>query len=233
MLDFLIAQLPPAWMWGGLLRLVMAFLFGAIVGYERGSLHRPAGMRTHALVCMGSALVMLTGEFLLRHYQTGTDPARLGAQVVSGIGFLCAGTIMHQGLNVKGLTTAAGLWVVACIGLALGAGYWLGAALTTVLVVFAMVLLRKLENKRIKRREIVSLVIRARLSPSLLGTVSRVMEQNGILIQHLNTDDDPDEEITMLQIRVRLPVAVSPDAMVSKLTGIAGILDVNTVVEDE
>lgn len=233
MLDFLIAQIPPLWVWQGLLRLVLAFIFGAVVGYERGAMHRPAGMRTHALVCMGAALVMLTGEFVLRHFQTGTDPARLGAQVVSGIGFLCAGTIMQQGINVKGLTTAAGLWVVACIGLALGAGYWLGALVTTVLVVFAMVVLGKFETKRIKRREIVNLIIRARLSPTLLGTVSRVMEQNGILIQHLNTDDNQNEEITTLQLRVRMPVAVSPDAMVSKLTSIPGILDVNSFIEEE
>lgn len=232
MKEFLIAQLPQPWMLRGLVRLLLAFVCGAFVGYERGSMHRPAGMRTHALVCTGAALVMLTGEFLLRHYQTGTDPARLGAQVVSGIGFLCAGTIMQQGFSVKGLTTAAGLWVVACIGLALGAGYWLGAMITTALVVFAMVVLGKVETKRIKRREIVSLTIRARLSPTLLGTVSRVMEQNGILIHHLSTDDSPDEEITTLQLRVRMPVGVSPDAMVSKLTATQGILEVISYIED-
>ena len=99
------------------LRIVMSMVCGGVIGIERGKAHQPAGMRTYMLVCMGAAMVMLTGQYMYYHFQTG-DPARLGAQVVSGIGFLGAGSIIISGkTKIKGLTTAAGLWTAACIGL--------------------------------------------------------------------------------------------------------------------
>ena len=116
------------------LRIILSVLIGGILGIERGTKNRPAGLRTYILVCLGSALVMMTNQYVCTAYQTG-DPVRLGAQVVSGIGFLGAGTILVTRQNqVRGLTTAAGLWAVACIGLALGAGFYTGA-----LVVFAAI----------------------------------------------------------------------------------------------
>ena len=96
-------------------RLALALLLGGILGIERGRKRRPAGLRTYMIVCMASALVMLTGEYIVEKYGTG-DPARLGAQVISGIGFLGAGTIIITSRQVKGLTTAAGLWGAACMG---------------------------------------------------------------------------------------------------------------------
>ena len=109
-----------------LLRLVLACVLGGIIGYERQSRHKSAGLRTNMLVCLGSCLVMvLSQEIYLRvEGYTNADPARLAAQVVSGIGFLGAGAIMKEGLTVTGLTTAACLWVVAGVGLAVGAGMW-------------------------------------------------------------------------------------------------------------
>ena len=109
-----------------LLRLVLACVLGGIIGYERQSRHKSAGLRTNMLVCLGSCLVMvLSQEIYLRvEGHTNADPARLAAQVVSGIGFLGAGAIMKEGLTVTGLTTAACLWVVAGVGLAVGAGMW-------------------------------------------------------------------------------------------------------------
>ena len=101
------------------MRIVMSMVCGGVIGIERGKAHQPAGMRTYMLVCMGAAMVMLTGQYMYYHFQTG-DPARLGAQVVSGIGFLGAGSIIISGkTKIKGLTTAAGLWTAACIGLSL------------------------------------------------------------------------------------------------------------------
>ena len=109
-------------------------LAGAI-GYEREHVQRNAGMRTHILVAIGASLVMCCGEFLVTKY-TGVmnlDPARLGAQVISGIGFLCAGTIIKEGISVRGLTTASSLWCVSCIGLAAGAGAYVLAVGVAVL----------------------------------------------------------------------------------------------------
>ena len=118
------------------IKMALAVLFSGVIGYEREHSHRPAGFRTHILVAVGSALVMMTSGYVFREYEgLGTfDPTRLGAQVISGIGFLGAGTILREGFSVKGLTTAASLWAVSCIGLAVGAGYYVGALVSTVVI---------------------------------------------------------------------------------------------------
>ena len=117
-------------------KLVLAVVFSGIIGYEREHSHRPAGFRTHILVAVGSAIVMMTSAYVFRQYEglTNVDPTRLGAQVISGIGFLGAGTILREGFSVKGLTTAASLWAVSCIGLAVGAGYYVGALVATLFI---------------------------------------------------------------------------------------------------
>lgn len=128
-----------------IMRLLFAMLIGIVVGIERSSRGRGAGVKTHTLVCVGAALVMMTSQHMWGIYQTG-DPARLGAQVISGIGFLGAGTIMVTGRNhVRGLTTAAGLWVCACEGLAVGIGFWQGAIVTLVIIMVTLRVLAKLD----------------------------------------------------------------------------------------
>lgn len=109
------------------LRLACAMLIGAVIGMEREFSHRPAGLRTHMLVALGACTVMITSQLLFcqyRPYGSTPDPARLSAQVIAGVGFLGAGTILREGVIVKGLTTAASIWAVACLGLAVGAGYY-------------------------------------------------------------------------------------------------------------
>ena len=109
------------------LRLLCAMVVGLIIGTEREYTHRPAGMRTHILVALGSCVVMLTGQMIFAQYLpygATPDPARLAAQVIAGVGFLGAGTILRDGASVKGLTTAASVWAVACLGIACGYGYY-------------------------------------------------------------------------------------------------------------
>lgn len=127
-------------------RLVLALILGGVLGIERGRKRRPAGLRTYMIVCMASALVMITGEFMLKAYGTG-DPSRLGAQVISGIGFLGAGTIIITSRQVKGLTTAAGLWAAACMGLAVGAGFYVGAIVCGCLVLVVMGTMSRLDDR--------------------------------------------------------------------------------------
>ena len=117
-------------------RLVLASILGSIIGLVRGRLNRPAGIRTHMIVCMASTLVMLLGIEMGK--LSDIDVTRLAAQVVSGIGFLGAGAILKDGFSVRGLTTAATLWVVACVGLAVGGGFYLGAIFTTVFVFLSL-----------------------------------------------------------------------------------------------
>lgn len=114
-------------------KLLLALLCGGILGIEREHKKRPAGFRTYMLVSLGSALVMMTNQYIWEYYGIG-DPTRMGAQVINGIGFLGAGTIIVTGHNrVKGLTTAAGLWTAACIGLAIGIGFYEGAVIGTIM----------------------------------------------------------------------------------------------------
>lgn len=109
------------------MRLLCAMLVGMVIGTEREYTNRPAGMRTHILVALGACAVMITGQLIFaqyRAYGASSDPARLSAQVITGVGFLGAGTILREGTHVKGLTTAASLWAVACLGIAAGGGYY-------------------------------------------------------------------------------------------------------------
>lgn len=124
------------------LRLACAMLVGMLIGLEREFTHRPAGLRTHILVALGACVASVMGEMIFYHFTANADPARLSAQVITGVGFLGAGTIMKEGVNVKGLTTAASVWAVACLGIAAGFGYY---ALTVLGAVFILVTLTVVE----------------------------------------------------------------------------------------
>lgn len=124
-------------------RLICAMAVGIMIGTEREKAHRPAGMRTHMLVALGSCVVMVTSQLLFNQYHalgSNADPARLSAQVIAGVGFLGAGTIIRDGSSVKGLTTAASIWTVACLGITIGAGYEMvglvGAGFTLLTLIF-------------------------------------------------------------------------------------------------
>lgn len=133
-----------------LVRIAIAALLGGLIGLEREAANRAAGLRTHILISLGAALVMCTGEYLFQAYSpvANIDPTRLGAQVVSGIGVLCAGAIMKEGAStITGLTTAAGLWCAACIGLAAGSGSVIAAVWSTLLVLVVLRIFRYLEKR--------------------------------------------------------------------------------------
>jgi len=143
-----------------LIRLLLAFLFGGLIGMERGKRGRAAGMRTHILVCLGSAMTVMTGLFAVEMLKINSDPLRIGAQVISGIGFLGVGTILVTGrTHVKGLTTAAGLWTTAAIGLATGIGFYEAAILCTVISVLTIVFLNKFENAVVGKNRNIELYI--------------------------------------------------------------------------
>lgn len=144
-------------LWGGsisdlsivsmILRVILAMICGGTIGWDRQRSKHPAGMRTYMLVCLGACVVMITGEFLFWQYNTG-DPARLGAQVISGIGFLGAGSIVVSGRSkIRGLTTAAGLWTSACIGLVIGTGFLECGIVATFAVYIIVKYFKKLESK--------------------------------------------------------------------------------------
>ena len=141
------------------LRIFSAVIIGGLLGLERGLKHRAAGLRTYMLVCVGSCLIMLTNHYIYQTFGSG-DPVRMGAQVVSGIGFLGAGTIIVTRRNqIKGLTTAAGLWSSAGVGLALGVGFYEAAIVGGFAVFAVMTLLQKLDNRMQSKSKVVEVYI--------------------------------------------------------------------------
>ncbi|MEI8176316.1 MAG: MgtC/SapB family protein [Candidatus Omnitrophota bacterium] len=132
-----------------LLRLIMATALGGLIGFERESRRRAAGFRTHILVCLGSTLVMIISVELFETYRglANVDPSRIASQVLTGIGFLGAGTILRSGPSVQGLTTAASIWTVAGIGLAVGCGFYFASFAATLLVFVTLVVFSKMEQE--------------------------------------------------------------------------------------
>lgn len=132
------------------LRLACAMLVGIVIGLEREFTHRPAGLRTHILVALGACVASVMGEMIFLHFTTTADPARLSAQVITGVGFLGAGTIMKEGVNVKGLTTAASVWAVACLGIAAGFGYYALALLGMLFIFVTLTAVEALQHRFIR-----------------------------------------------------------------------------------
>ena len=189
----------PSLSWGeALLRIGLAAVFGGAIGLEREFREREAGLRTHMLVSVGSALFTITSAYgfhdFLVHNGAGViraDPTRVAAQIVTGIGFLGAGAIIRQGLAVRGLTTAATLWVVAAIGLASGSGYYSAALMTTVVVVFLLWPLRYVARRLLERPHEFRLAVQ--LAPgAMAGTVIEALERLGVRIEsfELGVDDE-------------------------------------------
>ena len=173
------------------LRVVAAVVVGGVLGLERGMKNRPAGLRTYMLVCVGACVIMLTNQYIYQVFGAG-DPVRMGAQVVSGIGFLGAGTIIVTRRNqIKGLTTAAGLWSAAGVGLALGVGFY-EAAIAGAVAVFAVItLLQKMDNKLHRRSRQLEAYIE--LKDISLGDFLRTMRASDIEVSDVQREYGEEE----------------------------------------
>ena len=188
------------------LRLIIACLLGGVIGYEREHVHRPAGFRTHILVCVGSALVMITSEYIYYQFSSSVnvDPARLGAQVISGIGFLGAGTIIKEGVNVKGLTTAASLWAVSCVGIAVGIGFYSGAFIATVVIFLTLVVIKKTQAK-IGSQKSVRLYIHTQVKKGEVREITKLIEEMGVKVR--STDFVSNERAGEMILRYSLELS--------------------------
>lgn len=176
--------------WETVLRLALATLIGGLVGIQREFNRNSAGMRTHALVSLGACAAMLTNEYLFRQYCgiSSMDIARMGSYVLSGIGFLGAGTIIKDGLRVRGLTTAAGLWVVACLGVAAGAGFYLVASVGTAIVLLIISLLKIFERKFIHKKDSIEISLKIKNSPGQLAKALHTIGDAGALIKDVSIE---------------------------------------------
>jgi putative Mg2+ transporter-C (MgtC) family protein len=203
--------MPEVEWWDVLLRLVVAAALAGAIGLERELRERAAGLRTHMLVGVGSALFTIVSAYAWRDFRFSTpegivfDPTRVAAQIVTGIGFLGAGAIIRQGLSVRGLTTAAGLWVVAAIGMAAGAGYYSAAAITTGVVLVGLGPLRWVEGgllSRLRRSGRVLEIDMARDRP--LSNVLAVVEGRRARVSRVEFEDEENRRQVRIEIDVPL-----------------------------
>lgn len=209
-------------------RLFFSFLLGGIIGLEREKYQRPAGFRTHILVCLGSTLVMLVSVYGLEEYTKATgmnrDPARMAAQVVSGIGFLGAGTILREGYVIKGLTTAASLWVVAGIGLAVGVGFYFAATITTFFTFFALLVLYRLEQRWLVANHCNHLVVDISDGPGRIGAITTVLGAHGINIKDIKLLPGTDEGNIRLELFVMIPTNVQKFLLIEEMARLDGVI---------
>ncbi|WP_124726366.1 MgtC/SapB family protein [Staphylospora marina] len=213
--------------WEIAFRLFIAGLLGGLVGWERERNNHPAGFRTHILVSLGSALIMLISVYGFANYMDETnvrfDPARLSAQVVSGIGFLGAGTILRHGFSVTGLTTAASLWVVSGVGLAVGAGFLFGAVLTTALALISLELLNRMENILIKKRKMHVLHLIVRDEPGKITEIADLVARAGGVVRKLDIDDSGEGDDVEIRLMIRLPEEVNLAHLADRIRGTEGV----------
>ncbi|MDF2672905.1 MAG: MgtC/SapB family protein [Clostridiales bacterium] len=211
------------------IKLLLSVVLGGIVGFEREYKSRPAGLRTHILVCIGAALVQITAiNYFRTSGLTNMDPMRLGAQVISGIGFLGAGTILKEGANIKGLTTAASIWVVGCIGVAAGTGLYIEATAATILIYVSLRGFKILEDKMTRGKKYINLEIAAKNTPGMIGKIGNLFGELEISIDTIDISDN-DEEQVIIFLTLKLKNIIPIEKLVDDLISIDGVHKVKQV----
>ncbi|WP_394926952.1 MgtC/SapB family protein [uncultured Robinsoniella sp.] len=207
-----------------LLKLFLAILLSGIIGYEREHKNRPAGLRTHVLVCVGAAIVQVTSlEFygqVMGNYSS--DPFRLGAQVISGIGFLGAGTIIKEGNSIKGLTTAASLWAVACIGITVGTGLYKEAVFSTLAVFGSLKFLRMLERWQLKHKRAVALELEILNGKATISQVLQIVTEYNMNIVYMLVKNT-DSHVFKIELTLSYNEDVSLSDIIEELAMISGV----------
>ena len=221
------------------IRLLLAAAFGGIVGMERGSGDRPAGFRTHILVCAGSALIMLVSIYGFAgfdkvpfEYPKHRESARIAAQVVSGMGFLGAGTILHEGITVRGLTTAASLWMISAIGLATGAGMYSIGAAATIITFITLTAFHSVEKRfAVANSKSDKKYIRV-VTANIPGTVARVatfLAQHDIKVKTINVQNSALSDKVVLELYLKFSKETDLALIMDGLQQIEGIKSIENI----
>ena len=210
-----------------LIRMALAALMGGVVGLERETVNRPAGFRTHVLVCVGSALMMIVSMNMYYSFPPGaSDPARIAAQVVSGIGFLGAGTILREGVNIKGLTTAASLWAIAGIGLACGAGMFVPAGFGTLIIFITLVVLKRVELWVAIKKRFKQLTLRISDAPGQIGAIGTTLGKMRVNIKRIEFKEIEESRQAILVLLVEVPPYLDMTSVVVELSDLSGVYEV-------
>ena len=208
-------------------RLVVALICGGIIGIERERKRRPAGFRTHILICIGAAMTTLTSQYIAFELKGVTDLARLGAQVIAGVGFIGAGTIIvTKRKNVKGLTTAAGLWASAIVGLCAGAGFIEGALLTTVIIIIAELVLARFEYFMVSNSRTVTIFVEYSDTSKLTAIVETVKENSSYIRDIEITKSNSESNTSCAIFSLQMPRRTSHDKMITIIANLDGVVSV-------
>lgn len=220
------------------LRLALAMIFGGMIGAERGKKRRAAGFRTHMLVCIGAALsgilsqfifVMLSGPWaeIANTISRPTDVSRIGSQVIGGVGFLGAGTIMFTSRKeIKGLTTAAGLWASACVGIAVGAGFYEAVFLAFLLIYLIFKILPKIELSIVKHSKNMNIYIEVESSQLIKNLISTIKTND---IKILEMDIHRNRQVLCMMFSLKLQSRTKRERLISTISGMAGVLLIEEV----
>jgi putative Mg2+ transporter-C (MgtC) family protein len=206
-------------------RLCLSFVAGAVIGFERANRRQVAGMRTHVIICLGAALLMILSIWLPQefgHMKNG-DPGRIAAQVVSGIGFLGAGAMIRLGNNVRGLTTAASLWLIAAVGMTIGAGQYLGAALTEALALAALWGLGKFEARVFPAQRNKTLELTFRHGNPDIDKLLDTITSFGVRVLSMDVAQAFDQKGAKLRLLVGFPSATDIPRLFKALKAIKGL----------
>ena len=209
-----------------LLRVILGAALGALVGYQREIHHEPAGLRTHTILVLGSALCMTLSINIAQQFRLTAlngDPGRIAAQIVSGIGFLCAGAIIREGFTVRGLATATSLWTMAIVGMTVGLGYYLTAVVVTLLILGASSLLNLIEQRYIHPHLTVGVTLKAEDRPGLLDEIKKVLAQKGRRILSLGIRRNLEDRNLAIEADIDTTQADPTGSLLDELSAIPGV----------
>ena len=210
-----------------LFKLLLAFVLSAIIGIERELIHKPAGIKTHSLICLSATLTMAIGLYMQELFPN-SDPSRLPAQILAGIGFVGAGTIMRDGFTVKGITTAASLLATTCIGLAVGAGFYEGAILATLFTFLILSLTFPLQNFFHKKRKHVLFNIETVITDGLISNVETIFNNHNVEMISFQKIENRQTNTYTYKIFSKCNNTNSKEIILNELCKVEGVKEVYT-----
>ncbi len=212
--------------WEYIGRLILALILGGVIGYERESAHRPAGLRTNILVCLGATLIMLLESYYHAKHPDTSDNLRMAAQVITGIGFLGAGTIVQTRSSIRGLTTAATIWVTAAIGLSIGEGFYYAAIAVTIIALVSLRVLKRIENALAMKKGRI-LMISGVSNGGFSERLSNIFKEMNIPIWDIRLSVTNERA---MEVNIRIPAHVDIESLINKLLAVDGVHRVTTEI---
>ena len=209
-----------------IIRLILGFILSGIIGAERESLNKPAGFKTHALIGISAVLIMLCGEYL-SGTNPGADASRIPAQLLSGIGFIGAGTILRDGFNVKGLTTAASLLAVTCIGLSIGAGFYLGGLIATLIVYLVLSYSYNVIGS-LDHFSNMELSLTVEDFSNTLPLIQKILDKHQISIKKIKNDQKNQEKSKDVHLVFRYHKDVNINSVLTEISQLENVIDLET-----